>query len=111
MINTPRSIAQAFYDEPCSQESPNQTRERLADLASEFVDRSKFLKAVKVGKSNGGTPGTSPFFFSILRFHRILTSRRPLSFSHGKSQARDQVWQAGSSLLHPPFDLCEIPGS
>ncbi|KAM0755399.1 hypothetical protein T439DRAFT_320091 [Meredithblackwellia eburnea MCA 4105] len=56
---------QAFYDEPTSQESPNATRERLADLAAEFVDREKFLAAVKVGKSNGGTPVTNDLKLAI----------------------------------------------
>jgi hypothetical protein len=47
----------AFYDEPTSNETPNQTRERLADIASKYVDRTEFLKAVTVGKGNGGTAG------------------------------------------------------
>ncbi|KAM0793582.1 hypothetical protein ACM66B_001016 [Microbotryomycetes sp. NB124-2] len=48
-----------FYDEPCSQESPEQTRQRLADVAKEFVERDKFLEKVKTGKSNGGTAVTA----------------------------------------------------
>lgn len=47
-----------YYDELCSQESPNATRERLADLAASLgIDRAAFIEATKVGKSNGGTPG------------------------------------------------------
>ncbi|KAK4055110.1 hypothetical protein OIV83_000390 [Microbotryomycetes sp. JL201] len=48
-----------FYDEPCSKESPEQTRQRLADKASDFVDRNSFLEKVKTGKSNGGTAVTA----------------------------------------------------
>ncbi|KAL8286210.1 hypothetical protein RQP46_004698 [Phenoliferia psychrophenolica] len=56
----------AFYDEPCSQESPNATRERLADLAAECgIDRAKYIEATKVGKSNGGTPVTSDLKLAI----------------------------------------------
>ncbi|KAI5477037.1 thioredoxin-like fold domain protein [Pseudohyphozyma bogoriensis] len=50
----------SFYDEPTSAETPNQTRERLAVLAESVgVDKAKFLAAIKVGKSNGGTPVTN----------------------------------------------------
>ncbi|KAK4702733.1 hypothetical protein P7C70_g3486, partial [Phenoliferia sp. Uapishka_3] len=57
---------QAFYDEPCAKESPNATRERLADLAAEVgVDRAKYIEATKVGKSNGGTPVTPDLKLAI----------------------------------------------
>lgn len=49
----------AFYDDLTAQESPNATRERLADLAAKYVDRAAFLEKVTVGKGNGGTPGKS----------------------------------------------------
>ena len=56
----------AFYDEPTSQESPNATRSRLADLAAECgVDRAKFVEAIKVGQSNGGTPVTNDLKLAI----------------------------------------------
>lgn len=45
----------AFYDEPTANETPNQTRERLADLAAKYVDRAEFLKAISTGKGNAGS--------------------------------------------------------
>ncbi|ORY90197.1 hypothetical protein BCR35DRAFT_299771 [Leucosporidium creatinivorum] len=55
----------AFYDEPTANETPNQTRERLADIAAKYVDRAAFLKAVSVGKGNGGTPVTTDLKLAI----------------------------------------------
>lgn len=54
-----------FYDEPTADESPNQTRERLADLAETMgVDKDLFLEILKVGKGNSGNAGQSPPFDS-----------------------------------------------
>ncbi|BGP36312.1 hypothetical protein JCM10450v2_000208 [Rhodotorula kratochvilovae] len=61
---------EAFYDEPCAAETPNQTRERLADFAaSTGIDRDAFLKAVGVGKGNGGTSVTADLKLQI-KYHR-----------------------------------------
>ncbi|GAA5861381.1 hypothetical protein JCM3774_000230 [Rhodotorula dairenensis] len=61
---------EAFHDEPCAIETPNQTRERLADYAEAVgVDRKAFLEAVKVGKGNSGTSVTSDLKLQI-KFHR-----------------------------------------
>ncbi|BGP28451.1 hypothetical protein JCM10296v2_000184 [Rhodotorula toruloides] len=61
---------EAFYDEPCAKETPNQTRERLADLAQSVgIDRAGFLKAISVGKGNGGTAVTNDLKQQI-RYHR-----------------------------------------
>ncbi|BGP12331.1 hypothetical protein JCM10213_003863 [Rhodosporidiobolus nylandii] len=51
----------AFYDEPCAKETPNQTRERLADIAGSIdgVDRDAVLKAISVSKGNSGSSVTS----------------------------------------------------
>lgn len=59
-------MTQAFHDEPCAVETPNQTRERLADYAEAVgVDRKAFLEAVKVGKGNAGTSvSRTELFFS-----------------------------------------------
>jgi hypothetical protein len=62
------AMAQAFHDEPCAVETPNQTRERLANYAEAVgVDRKAFLQAVKVGKGNAGT--------SVSRARAILFER------------------------------------
>ncbi|KWU46773.1 hypothetical protein RHOSPDRAFT_31591 [Rhodotorula sp. JG-1b] len=62
---------EAFHDEPCAVETPNQTRERLADYAEAVgVDRKAFLEAVKVGKGNAGTSVTSDLKLQI-KFHRM----------------------------------------
>lgn len=62
---------EAFHDEPCAVETPNQTRERLADYAEAVgVDRKAFLEAVKVGKGNAGTPVSSDLKLQI-KFHRM----------------------------------------
>ncbi|GAA5945518.1 hypothetical protein JCM3775_004186 [Rhodotorula graminis] len=57
----------AYYDEPCATESPNDTRARLADLAASTigVDRQQFLDAISVGKGNGGTPVTADLKLQI----------------------------------------------
>ncbi|GAA6009007.1 DsbA family protein [Rhodotorula paludigena] len=62
---------EAYYDEPTATETPNQTRARLADLANEVVglDRDAFLKAVSVGKGNGGTGVTADLKLQI-KYHR-----------------------------------------
>lgn len=62
---------EAYYDEPTATETPNQTRARLADLANEVVglDRDAFLKAISVGKGNGGTGVTADLKLQI-KFHR-----------------------------------------
>ncbi|GAA5981490.1 hypothetical protein JCM10908_004126 [Rhodotorula pacifica] len=61
---------EAFHDEPTAVETPNQTRERLADYAEVVgVDRKAFLEAVKAGKGNGGTSVTSDLKLQI-KFHR-----------------------------------------
>ncbi|GAA5920020.1 hypothetical protein JCM6882_001707 [Rhodosporidiobolus microsporus] len=61
----------AFFDEPMAVESPNQTRERLADLAAsvEGVDRAAFLKAISVDKGNSGTSVTSDLKLHV-KYHR-----------------------------------------
>ncbi|TNY19852.1 hypothetical protein DMC30DRAFT_378401 [Rhodotorula diobovata] len=58
---------EAFHDEPCAVESPNQTRARLADLAASTigVDRGAFLEAISVGKGNAGTPVTADLKLQI----------------------------------------------
>ncbi|GAA5955208.1 hypothetical protein JCM8115_001882 [Rhodotorula mucilaginosa] len=62
---------EAFHDEPCAVETPNQTRERLANYAEAVgVDRKAFLQAVKVGKGNAGTSVTSDLKLQI-KFHRM----------------------------------------
>lgn len=60
-------LRQAFHDEPCAVESPNQTRARLADLAASTigVDRGAFLEAISVGKGNAGTPVTADLKLQI----------------------------------------------
>ncbi|GAA5827139.1 hypothetical protein JCM11251_001135 [Rhodosporidiobolus azoricus] len=60
-----------FYDEPTSKESPNEARERLAKIAAtvEGVDKAAFLKAITVGKGNGGTPVTSDLKLHV-KYHR-----------------------------------------
>ncbi|GAA5982223.1 hypothetical protein JCM11641_006231 [Rhodosporidiobolus odoratus] len=62
---------EAFYDEPTAQETPNDTRARLADIAAtiEGVDRDAFLKALSPGKGNGGTSVTSDLKLQI-KYHR-----------------------------------------
>ncbi|GAA6051918.1 hypothetical protein JCM3770_006575 [Rhodotorula araucariae] len=61
---------EAFYDEPCARETPNQTRERLADIAASVgLDRAAFLKAITVGKGNSGTSVTADLKLQI-RYHR-----------------------------------------
>ncbi|GAA5898589.1 hypothetical protein JCM5296_005935 [Sporobolomyces johnsonii] len=59
-----------YYDEPCAVESPNQTRERLADLAASIgVDRESFIKAISVGKGNSGTSVTNDLKLQT-KYHR-----------------------------------------
>lgn len=91
-LKTDTLTTQAFYDEPTSQESPNATRERLADLAAEFVDRNKYLEATKVGKSNGGTPvrrnlraGHAPRADSVCR---QVTPELKLAIKYGRQVGR-----------------------
>ncbi|GAA6041605.1 hypothetical protein JCM8097_007764 [Rhodosporidiobolus ruineniae] len=61
----------AYYDEPTAVESPNQTRDRLADLAATIpgVDRAAFLKAISVDKGNSGTSVTSDLKLQV-KLHR-----------------------------------------
>ncbi|CEQ38771.1 SPOSA6832_00230 [Sporobolomyces salmonicolor] len=59
-----------YYDEPCAAESPDQTRERLADLAASIgVDRESFVKAISVGKGNSGTSVTNDLKLQT-KYHR-----------------------------------------
>ncbi|SCV68347.1 BQ2448_468 [Microbotryum intermedium] len=61
----------AYYDEPCSKETPNATRDRLADLAVQLgVDREAFRDAISVGEGNSGTPVTANLKLAI-RFARL----------------------------------------
>ncbi|GAA6002598.1 hypothetical protein JCM10207_007583 [Rhodosporidiobolus poonsookiae] len=61
----------AFYDEPTAVETPNQTRERLADFAAKTVgvDREAFLKAISVSKGNSGTSVTNDLKLQV-KYHR-----------------------------------------
>ncbi|GAA5855029.1 hypothetical protein JCM8547_002351 [Rhodosporidiobolus lusitaniae] len=61
----------AFYDEPCANETPNQTRKRFADIAATVagVKREAYLKAISVGKGNGGTSVTSDLKLQV-KYHR-----------------------------------------
>ncbi|KDE09646.1 hypothetical protein MVLG_00052 [Microbotryum lychnidis-dioicae p1A1 Lamole] len=60
-----------YYDEPCSKETPNATRDRLADLAAQHgVDRDAFRAAIRVGEGNSGTAVTANLKLAI-RFARL----------------------------------------